>query len=334
MSRKAMWMLSAPGVGLTLLLGVLATPLAVGGQAGGRIPRIGLLFTGAPPPEPNRAVEAFRRGLRDLGYIEGQNIRLEYRWDPEGRTDRPPVALATDLVRLGVDVIVAQTTPHALAAKQATSTIPIVFATSSDPVRSGLVASLARPGGNVTGLSVLAPEVNRKLMELLREMVPTASRIAALSYESGFIGREAESAANALGVRLQVVEVRDATDLGRAFQAAIAGRAQAVMTLPSHFFAMHRARVAELALKSRLPTVSIATGFAEAGGLLSYGPNVPDNFRRAAGYVDRILKGAKPADLPIEQPTKFDLIVNLRTAKALGLTLPSTVLARADEVIE
>ena len=196
------------------------------------------------------------------------------------------------------------------------------------------MASLARPGRNVTGLSLLAPEVTRKLMELLRETVPSVSRIVALTYESGYSRAEAESAAKASGVGLEIVEVHNPRDLDRAFQAATVGRAQAVMTLPSHFWAAHRARVAELALKSRIPAVAMVTGFAEAGGLMSYGPNIPDNFRRAATYVDKILKGAKPADLPVEQPTKFDLIVNLKTAKALGLTIPPSVLARADQVIE
>jgi ABC-type uncharacterized transport system substrate-binding protein len=320
---------------LVLMVGFLATPLAVNAQGAGRIPRIGLLFTGSPPPESSRSIEAFRTGLRELGYVEGQTIRLEYRWDTEGRSDRPPVSQATDLIRLGVDVIVAQATPHALAARQVTSTIPIVFGASSDPVESGLVASLARPGRNVTGLSLLATDVVRKLMELLKETVPNASRVVALAYSSGFSARdELESAARSLGVRLDVQEVRAPTDLDRAFQDATTVRAQAIMTVPSHFFATHRARVAELALKSRLPAVSIETGFAEAGGLMSYGPNIPDNFRRLAIYVDRILKGAKPAELPVEQPAKFDLVVNLKTAKALGLAIPPSVLARADRVIE
>ncbi len=320
---------------LALGLGLLATPLTVGAQGSGRVPRIGLLFTGAPPPESSRSVEAFRAGLRALGYVEGQNITLEYRWETEGRSDRLPVSQAADLVRLGVDVSVAQTTPHALAARQLTSTIPIVFGASSDPVGSGLVASLAQPGRNVTGLSLLAPDVTRQLMELLTDAVPNVSRIVALAYASGFRPRaELESTAKAMGVRLDVQEVRDPVDLDRVFQAATAARTQAVMTLPSHFFATHRARVAELALKNRLPAVSIETGFAEAGGLLSYGPNIPENFRRLATYVDKILKGAKPADLPVEQPSKFDLVVNLKTAKALGLTIPLAVLARADRVID
>jgi putative ABC transport system substrate-binding protein len=311
----------------------VALAAAVPGAAG--IPRIGLLFTGAPPPESNRAVEAFRRGLRDLGYVEGRTIMLEYRWAPEGGYDRIP-DLAADLVRLGVDVIVAQTNTHALAAKRATATIPIVFGAVSDPVESGLVASLARPGGNVTGSSLLAPEVVRKLLEFLREVVPAASRVAVLEDPEGSVRsrREAEAAAQVLGLRLQRLDVRDPKELDQAFRAAMAARAQAVITIPSSFFARHRARVAELALKSRLPAVSIETGFVEAGGLLSYGPDIPDRFRRAATYVDKILKGAKPADLPVEQPTKFDLIVNLKTAKALGLTIPPAVLARADRVIE
>jgi putative ABC transport system substrate-binding protein len=327
--------MARPASALALLLSVLAAPLAVGAQGSGRVPRIGLLFTGTPPPESSRSVEAFRSGLRELGYVEGQNIRLEYRWEPEGRSDRLPVSQAAELVRLGVDVIVAQTTLHALAARQLTSTTPIVFGASSDPVGSGLVASLAKPGRNVTGLSLLAPDVTGKLMELLKDTVPNVSRIVALGYASGFSHRgELESAARTLGVRLEVHEVHDPTDLDRAFQAATAARAQAVLTLPSHFFATHRARVAELALKSRLPAGSIETGFAEAGGLLSYGPNIPENFRRLASYVDKILKGAKPADLPVEQPAKFELVLNLKTARALGLTIPPAVLARADRVIE
>jgi putative ABC transport system substrate-binding protein len=313
---------------------LLAAPLAAGPQEAGRVPRIGLLFTGAPPPESSRSVAAFRAGLRDLGYIEGRNIRFEYQWETEGRSDRLPVTQAADLVRLGVDVIVAQATPHALAATHVTSTIPIIFGASSDPVGSGLVASLAKPVRNATGLSLLAPEVTRKLMELLKDTVPRISHVVALAYASGFNRAEVESAAKALGMRLDVQEVREPKDLDQAFQAAATARAQGVMTLPSHFFATHRARVAELALKTRLPAVSIETGFAEAGGLLSYGPNIPDNFRRLASYVDKVLKGAKPAELPVEQPTKFDLVINLKTANALGLTIPPAVLTRADRVIQ
>jgi putative ABC transport system substrate-binding protein len=321
---------------LALALSLVAAPPFVEAQGTGRIPRIGLLYTGAPPPESSRAVEAFRRGLRELGYVEGRTVLLEYRWAAEGRSDQLP-ELAADLVRLGVDVIVAQARVHTQAAKRATSTIPIVFGALSDPVESGIVASLARPGGNVTGLSLQAPAVVGKLMELLKEAIPKASFVTALARAEtpgAANRRELEAAATGLGVRLQLVEVRDAQDLDRAFQAATAARAHAVITMPSAFFATHRGRVAELALKHRLPAVSMETGFAEAGGLLSYGPNVPDSHRRAAIYVDRILKGAKPADLPVEQPTTFELVVSLKTTKALGLTLPPSVLTRADRIIQ
>jgi ABC-type uncharacterized transport system substrate-binding protein len=321
---------------LALVLSFVATPCVVEAQGPGRVPRVGLLYTGAPPPESSRAIEAFRRGLRELGYVEGRTILLEYRWAAEGRSDLLP-GLAADLARLGVDVIVAQTGVHAEAARRATSTIPIVFGAVSDPVEYGLVASLARPGGNVTGSSLLAPAVAGKLMDLLKEAVPKASSVTALTYaqDRGTANRrEVEAAAKHLGVQLQLLEVRDAKELDRAFLATTAARTHAVITLPSPFFANQRGRVAELALKHRLPAVSMETGFAEAGGLLSYGPNVPDLHRRAASYVDRILKGAKPADLPVEQPTSFELVVNLRTAKALGLTIPPAVLARADRVIQ
>jgi putative ABC transport system substrate-binding protein len=325
-----------PIAALAVALSLVAGGVAAQGPAPGRVPRIGLLFTGAPPPESSRAVEAFRRGLRELGYVEGRTIFLEYRWAAEGRSDQLP-ELAAELVSLAVDVIVAQALVHAQAARRATSTIPVVFGALSDPVGSGLVASLARPGGNVTGLSLLAPAVVGKLMELLKEAIPKASSVTALVSAGPFATSnrtEAEAAAKLLGVRLQLEEVRDAQDLDRAFQAAATSRAHAVITIPGTIFATHRGRVAELALKHRLPAVSMETGFADAGGLLSYGPNVPDGFRRAATYVDKIVKGAKPADLPVEQPTSFQLVVNLKTAKALGLTLPPSVLARADRVIE
>ena len=322
---------------LVVLSLTLASPSVTEAQQAGKVPRIGLLFTGSPPPESSRAVEALRGGLRDLGYIEGQNIALEYRWVPEGRPERGP-ELAKDLVRLGVDIIVGQASAHAVAARQATSTIPIVMGAVSDPVGSGLVASLSRPGGNVTGVSLLAPEVAAKLLELLKEAIPKASDVTALGNLDApgavLSRKEMEAAAKRLNVRLQVFDVRDPQDLDRAFQAAGAARVHAVITIPSPFFATHRVRVAELALKSRLPAVSVETGFAQAGGLLSYGPNIPDSHRRAATYVDKILKGAKPGDLPIEQPTKFELVINLKTAKALGLTVPPSLLLRADQVIE
>jgi putative tryptophan/tyrosine transport system substrate-binding protein len=255
---------------------------------------------------------------------------LEYRWAAENRLGDLP-DLAIELVRLRVDVIVAQTTAHAQAAKRATSTIPIVMGSVSDPVGSGLV-------GNVTGSSLRAPELAAKLLDLLKEALPRASRITALGNPDNpgavLSRREVEAAAQVLGLRLDVVDVGEAKDLDRAFQASTAAHTDAVIALPSPLFAVYRRRVAELALKNRLPTVSFETGFAEAGGLMSYGPNVPDMHRRAATYVDKILKGAKPADLPVEQPTKFELVINLKTAKALGLTIPPAVLARADEIIE
>jgi putative tryptophan/tyrosine transport system substrate-binding protein len=317
--------------------GLLAAPLTAEAQGGARVPRIGVLYTGSPPPESSRAVEALRRGLRDLGYVEGRNIALEYRWVPEGRPDHLS-ELAVELVRIPVDVIIAQTTSHTLAARRATSTIPIVMGAVSDPVGSGLVLALARPGGNVTGLSLLAPDVARKLLELLRDAVPNSSSVAALSdpdAPGAVLSRSmVETAAKVLGVRLHVFDVRDSVDLDRAFRGATGARVRAVVTMPSPFFATHRARVAELALQSRLPAASIETGFAQAGGLLSYGPNIPDSHRRAAMYVDKILKGARPTDLPVEQPTKFELVINLKTAKALGLTIPPSLLQRADQVIE
>jgi ABC-type uncharacterized transport system substrate-binding protein len=237
---------------------------------------------------------------------------------------------------MGVDVIVAQATAHTVAAKQATSSIPIVFGAVSDPLGSGLVASLARPGANITGLSLQAPDVARKLMEVLKETLPNASRIAALADPSGSIHSrsEMEAAAKFLRIDLQLLDVRDAKDLDGIFQVAKTGRAEAVITVPSAFFATHRIRLADLALKNRVPAASIETGFAEAGGLISYGPNIPDSHRRAATYVDKILKGAKPTDLPVEQPTKFELVVNLKTARALGVTVPQSILVRADELIQ
>jgi putative ABC transport system substrate-binding protein len=320
------------GLAVVLALSLTLAPLAAEAQGSGRTPRIGLLFTGSPPL---RSVEAFRAGLRDLGYVEGRSIILEYRLAPEGRTDQLP-DLAADLVRVGIDVIVAQATAHALAARRATSSIPIVFGAVSDPLGSGLVASLARPGANLTGLSLQAPDVARKLMELLKEALPNASRVAALGDPSGSVHSrsEVEAAAKLLRIDLQLLDVREPRDLDSAFQAAKLARVEAVITIPSAFFATHRVRVADLALKSRLPAVSIETGFAEAGGLMSYGPNIPDSHRRAATYVDKIIKGAKPADLPVEQPTKFELVINMKTAKALGLTIPQSILLRADQVIQ
>jgi ABC-type uncharacterized transport system substrate-binding protein len=274
--------------------------------------------------------------LRDLGYVEGQNIVIEGRWYGD-RIDRLP-ALAAELVRLPVDVIVAGTAPSPESAKRATSTIPIVMANHPDPVGSGLVASLARPGGNVTGLSAVGPELNRKQLQLLTEAVPSLTRVAVLSNPTvpshAVAVREIEVAARTLKVRLQVLEVRAPGEFAGAFSAATKERAGALLMLGGSVFFAHRARLAELAVESRLPTMGGPREFAQAGVLIGYGADLRDSWRRAAGYVGRILKGAKPADLPVEQPTKFEFVVNLKTAKALGLTIPPAVLARADQVIE
>ncbi len=316
--------------------GLLAAPLAAEAQQAAKIARIGYL-AGALSANPHP--EAFRQGLRDLGYVEGRNVVIEYR-DSEGKLERLP-ALAAELVALKVDVIVAPPTVAALAAKQATKTIPIVFFVATDPVTDGLVTSLARPGGNVTGLSLLAPELVGKGLEQLKQAVPAVSRVAVL-WQPGGAGertekdllKAAEVAARALGVRLQFVEARGPADFDRAFSDMTRGRAGALTVLQSTMFFSERRRLVDLAAKHRLPAVYSMREFVAVGGLMSYGPNIADLFRRAATYVDKILKGAKPGDLPVEQPTKFELIINLKTAKALGLTIPPSPLGRADEVIE
>jgi putative ABC transport system substrate-binding protein len=275
------------------------------------------------------------RGSATRGYVDGQNIVIEYRW-AQGKYDRLP-DLAADLVRLKVDLIVAETTPEALAAQRATSTIPIVFTGTGDPIRTGLVASLARPGGNITGLSAIAPQLTGKQLELLKEVVPNLARVAMLKNPDNpahaFAVREAEVAARELQVQLQIVEARNVNDFDRVFFAINREHADALVVRGDWFLVLHKTRIVELATKSRLPTMSGVREYVEAGGLMAYGPNAGDLFYRAATYVDKILKGAKPADLPIEQPTKFELVINLRTAKALGLTIPRSVLLRADEVI-
>ena len=322
-------MIRRPSLAVALALGLLAAPLAAEAQQAAKVARIGYLATNLAASPHLR--EAFRQGLRDLGYVEGRNVVIEYR-DAEGKLERLP-ALAAELVALKVDVIVAAGTPAALAAKQATRTLPIVFAAAADPVTSGLVTSLARPGGNVTGLSSLAPELVGKRLELLKQAVPGVSRVAVL-WQPGALGERtekdmlkgAEVAARALGVRLQFVEARGPADFDRAFSDMTRARAGALTVLPSTMFFSERRRLVDLAAKNRLPAVYPLREFVDAGGLMSYGPNLADLFRRAATYVDKILKGAKPADLPVEQPTKFELVINLKTAKALGLTIPPSLL--------
>jgi putative ABC transport system substrate-binding protein len=273
--------------------------------------------------------------LRELGWSEGRNVAIEYRW-AEGRSERF-AEIAAEFVRLKVDVILTHNTPPALAAKQATSVIPIVFATAGDPVGSGIVASLARPGGNVTGLSSQAPDAAGKKLELLGELIPGLHRLAILAdvnnpYAALDVG-EVRGAARTLGLEVSTFEIRLAGDIDAAFE-ALKGRAQALYVVAVPLLFVNRVRINALALAARLPTMHGVREYVEAGGLMSYGPNWPDMWRRAADFIDKILRGAKPADLPVEQPTKLELVINLKTAKALGLTIPPAVLARADEVIE
>jgi len=322
----------------TLAGGLLAAPLAAEAQQAAKIARIGYL-SGSLAAGPHLP-EAFRQGLRDLGYVEGRSVVIEYR-DAEGKLERLP-ALAAELVALKVDVIVAAASAvPARAAKQVTRTLPIVFIGAGDPVTTGLVTSLARPGGNLTGLSMLAPELIGKWLDLLRQAVPEVSRVAFL-WQPGAAGdrtdkdflKEADVAARALGVRLQVVEARGPADIDRAFSDIIRARAGALTVLSTPMFSSERRRLLDLAAKNRLPAMYSFREYVDAGGLMSYGPNLADMYRRAATYVDKILKGAKPGDLPVEQPTKFELVINLKTAKALGLTIPRSLLLNADEVIQ
>jgi len=316
----------------------LAVPLATEALSAGGVPRIGYLSPFSPTSESMKPmVEAFHRGLREAGWIPGDSVAIEYRWG-EDKYDRLP-GLAAELVRLDVDVIFAVTTGAGLAAKRATGTIPVVFTSLGDPVRAGLVASVARPGGNVTGVGGLAPELNGKRLELLKEVIPGVRRVAVLvnplnpSHTQTMLPAT-RTATAMLAVQLQELEVRDPKHFGPAFAAVTKERSDAVTVLGDAMFFEHRREILSLVAKRRLPAIYVETGWATAGGLMSYAPSVPEMHRRAAAYVDKILKGAKPADLPVEQPTKYELVINLKTAKALGLTIPPAVLARADEVIQ
>jgi putative tryptophan/tyrosine transport system substrate-binding protein len=300
-----------------------------------KVPRIGFL-SGSPPSSIKTNTEAFRQGLRDLGYVEGKNIVIEWR-SAEGKRDLL-AALAADLVRLKVDLIVTAGPLVTRAAKEATSTIPIVMAQDPDPVGNGFVASLARPGGNITGLSRLAPELSGKQLELLKEIVPKLSRVAAIGTSTrpgnAQTLREVELAAGAFGVQLQYLDILSPKDIETAFQAAVRERADgALWFVTGSIGNPHRKKIADLAVSSRLPVIYFLRDHVEAGGLMSYGVNEVDLYRRAATYVDKILKGAKPADLPVEQATKFEFVINLKAAKQIGLTIPPNVLARADRVI-
>jgi putative ABC transport system substrate-binding protein len=316
---------------------VAAWPVAARAQQGGKVPRIGYLSPGFASISPVGRHDAFRQGLSELGYVEGKNIVIEYRF-AEGQFHRLP-DLAAELVELKVDVIVAVVTQASLAAKHVTKTIPIVMVAVSDPLGSGLVASLARPDANITGTSAMVAEVVGKSLELLKEAVPNLSRVAVLWNPSNAIYqaqmlRETQVAAGALRVELQAFGARDSDELDQAFVSMIRAHADALMVLTDPILAVHQARIVDFAEKSRLPAMYGLREYVAAGGLMAYGTNIADLFHRAAAYVDKILKGAKPADLPVEQPTKFELVLNLKTAKALGITFPISLLGRADEVIE
>jgi putative tryptophan/tyrosine transport system substrate-binding protein len=327
MTRKAM---------VVWLVGLALAPFRLAAaQQPKKVPQIGFLSSSSPSAVSAR-LEAFRQGLRELGYVEGKNIIIEYRF-AEGMLERLP-DLTAELVSLKVQVIVALANTGAVAAKHATQAIPIVIEAVGDPVATGLVASLARPGGNITGLSTLSPELSGKRLELLKEVLPTASRVAILwnptQPSNPLQLKEVQAAAQAFALRIQSLEVSKSDDLERAFTTMAHDQADAFLFSVDPLFLTHRVRLTNLASKHRLPGIYAAAEYVEAGGLMSYAPDYSYMFRRAATYVDKILKGAKPADLPVEQPTKFEFIINLKAAKQIGLTIPPNVLARADKVIK
>lgn len=322
-------------IGIALWTMLLALCPSATGQQTKTIPRIGYLVAGTPDTQSTRT-EALQQGLRELGYIEGQTIAIEYRY-AEGKVDRLP-ELAADLVRLKVDVIVVQSNTAARAASSATKTITIIMADGADPVANGLIASLARPGGNVTGLTNVQTDLGVKRLELLKEIVPNLTRVAVLPGPSGrgVVLKELQEAAPSLKIQLHILEVKVADDLERAFKGAAKARvgALAMTPDPAGLFIANQKQILELVVKNRLPAIYPNNRWVNAGGLMSYAADQLDNYRRAAVYVDKILKGAKPADLPVEQPTKFEFVINLKTAKQIGLTVPPNVLARADRVIK
>ena len=315
-------------------------PLAVRAQQPKSIPRIGFLTTGSIElPETGAVLKAFYQGLREYGYTDGQNIFVEIR-SAESKIERFP-ALASELVRLDVDLIVASNSVAARAARQATTTIPIVVPIMGDPVGDGLVASLARPGGNITGLTFLGPQLVPKRLALLKDALPRASRVIGLWHPAAYgestmkdMMEEAETAVQTLGLQLRLVAVNGPDELDQAFSTIAEIPADALLVFPSPMLFAERKRIVDLGAKHRLPIIAMGKEFVQLGGLLSYGADIPDFFRRSAVYIDKILRGARPADLPVEQPTKFELFVNLRTARELGLEVPATLVARADEVIE
>jgi len=313
---------------------LLAVGVTAEAQQPKKVPRIGFLSVTSSGQDPR--LEAFRQGLREMGYVEGKNFTLEYR-SAEGKFDRLP-ALAAELIRLNVDVIVTQGTPAAAAAKNATSTIPIIVSGGTDPVATGLVSSLARPGGNITGVTIMNEELAGKRLELLKETSPKVSRIGVLwnsaNPGAAVVFKQTQSAAQELRLSLQSLEVQTVNDLQGAFEAATRSGVNGLALLATSPITDHLKLVADLAVKNRLPSIYDRSDFVEAGGLMSYGPNVPDMSRRAAVYVDKVLKGANPGDLPVERPTKFELVINLKTAKVLGLTIPPVVMMRAEKVIK
>jgi putative ABC transport system substrate-binding protein len=315
-------------------LGLLAAPLVAEAQPAAKAARIGMLTLAVGPSSP--MAEAFRQGLREHGYVEGQHVTFEYRY-AEGRAERLP-ALAAELVRRKVDVIVIESNVAALAAKRATQTIPIVMGIAGDPVKAGVVSNLGRPGGNVTGLTLIHPELSGKRLQLLKEAVRTLALVAIIwnPADPALVDYlpDTEAAARSLGLRIHAVAARSPMELEAAFKAVSDARPSAFFTFPGGLFLDNRTRIVDFATRNRLPGIFPSGAYAEAGGLMSYGPNLTATFHRAAEYVDRILKGAKPGELPIEQPTKFELVINLKTAKTLGLTIPPSLLLRADQVID
>ncbi len=326
--------LSTIGLIVTLVLGLLAGPLPAEAQQAEKVPRIGFLHQGHGGKATTR-IQGFRQGLRELGYVGGQNITVEYRFG-KGRRDRL-AKLAAELVGLKLTVIVATTGPSTRALKRVTATIPIVMVVGGDPVASGLVASLQRPGGNITGLTRLSRRLTEKRLELLKEAFPKVRRVGVLFWAGGGAVhpyfRELQDVAQSLGLELQSLAVRRASEFERIFEQAAIKSTDALITLPSPL-GRYRKRIVDLAVKNRLPAMFDKRSFVDAGGLMSYGASIPDIMRRAAFYVDRILKGAKPTDMPVERPTKFELVINLKTAKQIGVTIPQSLLYRADEVIK
>jgi putative ABC transport system substrate-binding protein len=320
---------------ILVLVALGTSPRAAAAQGAGVTRLIGYLDQGSAARD-GPYVDAFRQGLRDLGWIEGRNIAIEFRF-AEGKTDRLP-ALAADLVRLKVDVLVTSTTPAALAAKHATSTIPIVIGLAADPVGSGIVASLGHPGGNITGWTHQGLDLRAKYLELIKEALPTATRFGVLWNPTNQVHKPSlqviEAAAQKLKVELHLVGVEDPKDLQRAFSELVAKRVDGVVVFPDGMFFAQTPLIVALAAKNRLPALYGLKGYASAGGLMTYGADLPEMYRLGATYVDKILKGAKPADLPVEQPTKYELIINLKTANALGIAIPRAMLLRADEVIQ